>query len=80
MKRTFAVAACIASVAVAAVPAAARHSPRNLVAALSNALHRTTGFRPTALRAVGWRQLTDAWIARQRHGGALVTPAGRPSE
>lgn len=47
---------------------------------LSNALHRATGFRPTALRAVGWQHLVDAWIARQRHRGALVTPANRPTE
>lgn len=45
---------------------------------LSNALHRTTGFRPTALRTIGWQQLLDAWIARR--GGALVTPADRPGE
>ncbi|MGH7575663.1 MAG: helix-turn-helix domain-containing protein [Longimicrobiales bacterium] len=39
---------------------------------MSNALHRMTGFRPSALRGVAWTQLVDAWIARQQHRGTLV--------
>lgn len=39
---------------------------------MSNALHRSTGFRPSMLPAVSWPRLVDSWIARQRSRGALV--------
>lgn len=48
---------------------------------MSNALYRATGFRPSALRDIGWSVLVDAWIDRQRRRGALVArPADRSSE
>lgn len=47
---------------------------------MSNAIHRTTGFRPSALRGVGWTQLVDAWIAHQRRRGTLQPPADPSSE
>lgn len=46
---------------------------------MSNALYRTTGFRPSVLRGVSWTQLVDAWIAHQRRRGALVQPSADPS-
>lgn len=48
---------------------------------MSNALHRTTGFRPSALSVVSWPRLVDEWIARQRRRGRLaVRRVDRPSE
>lgn len=39
---------------------------------MSNAIHRTTGLRPSALRGIAWTHMVDTWIAHQQHGGALV--------
>lgn len=49
--------------------------------AMSNAIHRLTGFRPSMLAAVAWPRLVDEWIARQRRRGTLtVRPVDRSSE
>lgn len=48
---------------------------------LSNALHHSTGFRPSMLPAVSWPILVEAWVARQRQRGArVVRRTDRPNE
>ncbi|MGH7575546.1 MAG: helix-turn-helix domain-containing protein [Longimicrobiales bacterium] len=48
---------------------------------MSNAIHRATGFRPSALQGIAWTQLVDAWIARQQRRGVLMERwADRSSE
>lgn len=41
---------------------------------MSNAIHRSTGLRPSQLRKVRWDALLDVWIAKQRARGAFTGP------